>query len=175
MPTPNPIRLHSDVYPILSESHFASRCMGCRKMIIDMLGIGTLDITEGLLAEAAKTAFTCGGCSILAIALHDATGWPIIDPTLLAVGGSRRRDDAGNFRCNPLHLADHLELKNCGKQKIRCFCSRKYERTRTRYVELANAQSRKLGCSAFQLTTWIRPYVMASFASCPTAHASTSS
>jgi hypothetical protein len=35
-------------------------------------------LTPGLLDGTAQHAFTTGACSALAIALHDATGWPIV-------------------------------------------------------------------------------------------------
>lgn len=34
-------------------------------------------LTPGVLNAAAEHVFTLGGCGALAIALHDATGWPI--------------------------------------------------------------------------------------------------
>lgn len=35
-------------------------------------------LTPGVLDGAAEHVFTLGGCDALAIALHDATGWPIV-------------------------------------------------------------------------------------------------
>jgi hypothetical protein len=35
-------------------------------------------LTPGVLDGAAEHVFTMGGCGALAIALHDATGWPIV-------------------------------------------------------------------------------------------------
>ncbi len=35
-------------------------------------------LTAGVLDGAAERAFTFGGCDALAIALHDATGWPLV-------------------------------------------------------------------------------------------------
>ena len=35
-------------------------------------------LTPGIIDGAAKHVFTMGGCDALAIALHDATGWPIV-------------------------------------------------------------------------------------------------
>jgi len=35
-------------------------------------------LTPGILDGAAEGAFRYGACSALAIALHDATGWPIV-------------------------------------------------------------------------------------------------
>lgn len=34
-------------------------------------------LTPGVIDGAAEYVFTTGGCGALAIALHDATGWPI--------------------------------------------------------------------------------------------------
>lgn len=36
-------------------------------------------LTPGMITPAAIEAFTRGACAGLAIALHDATGWPIIE------------------------------------------------------------------------------------------------
>lgn len=36
-------------------------------------------LTPGVITPAAVEAFTRGACAGLAIALHDATGWPIIE------------------------------------------------------------------------------------------------
>ncbi|MFE2832197.1 hypothetical protein ACFXI6_14285 [Streptomyces mirabilis] len=36
-------------------------------------------LTPGVITPAAFEAFTRGACAGLAIALHDATGWPIIE------------------------------------------------------------------------------------------------
>ena len=35
-------------------------------------------LTPGVLDGAAEHVFTLGGCDALAIALHDATGWPVV-------------------------------------------------------------------------------------------------
>jgi len=35
-------------------------------------------LTPGVLNPAAENAFTRGACGALAIAMHDATGWPIV-------------------------------------------------------------------------------------------------
>jgi len=35
-------------------------------------------LTPGVIDGAAEHVFTMGGCGALAIALHDATGWPIV-------------------------------------------------------------------------------------------------
>jgi hypothetical protein len=37
------------------------------------------DLTAGTITTAATEAFTRGACAGLAIALHDATSWPIIE------------------------------------------------------------------------------------------------
>lgn len=39
------------------------------------------DITPGVLDASAERAFTYGACCGLAVALHDATGWPLIKVT----------------------------------------------------------------------------------------------
>lgn len=35
-------------------------------------------LTPGVIDGAAEYVFTTGGCGAIAIALHDATGWPIV-------------------------------------------------------------------------------------------------
>ena len=35
-------------------------------------------LSQGVLDGAAEHVFTLGGCDALAIAIHDATGWPIV-------------------------------------------------------------------------------------------------
>lgn len=39
------------------------------------------DLTPGVLDGSALGAFKLGDCDILAVALHDATGWPIVAVT----------------------------------------------------------------------------------------------
>lgn len=39
------------------------------------------DLTPGILDGCAKRAFKFGDCDVLAIALHDATGWPLVKVT----------------------------------------------------------------------------------------------
>lgn len=40
-----------------------------------------MDVTPGVLDGAAERAFSYGACAGLAIALHDATGWPLVKVT----------------------------------------------------------------------------------------------
>lgn len=42
-----------------------------------MTEIGVNHLTPGCLDGAAERAFTYGACGALAIALHEATGWPV--------------------------------------------------------------------------------------------------
>jgi len=41
-------------------------------------GLDPKKLTPGSIDGAAKHAFSTGACSSLAIAIHDATGWPIV-------------------------------------------------------------------------------------------------
>jgi hypothetical protein len=46
------------------------------------IGMGrTYNLTPGVLDGSAENAFTQGACGALAIAIHDATGWPIVSIT----------------------------------------------------------------------------------------------
>lgn len=79
------------------------------------------DLTPGVLDGIAKRAFKFGDCDILAVALHDATGWPIVKITDKhnvfddgeAGGGSAlhymvRHPDGGLVDVDGLHSEDEI-------------------------------------------------------------------
>jgi hypothetical protein len=41
-------------------------------------GLNPGDLTPGVIDGSARRIFKYGGCGALAIAIHDATGWPIV-------------------------------------------------------------------------------------------------
>lgn len=70
-------------------------------------------LTFGVINDAAVEAFTRGGCAALAIAIHDTTGWPIVevghcdglgmhsmvrtpDGRLLDINGPQNQDDVAD-------------------------------------------------------------------------------
>lgn len=42
------------------------------------MGVTVAELTPGVLDGSAEHVFLYGGCAALAIALHDATGWPLV-------------------------------------------------------------------------------------------------
>lgn len=95
--------------------------MGIYRTVTQMSTLDPRNLTPGVLDGYAKHAFKIGACGALAIAIHDATGWPIVAITDAhnvfedgkAGGGSAlhwtvRRPDGKLIDIDGAHDADDL-------------------------------------------------------------------